>query len=229
MMMHPLRRRHQAVLILGAVVALAACGGGGGDDDGTSVATRPAEPAATAASAAPATAAATAAGAPEASIAGSTTAAPATTPATGAPAVPEPAGDLGEVCESIPSLDELAAIVGSPLTNIDDYSSPTVEIDGETIVSQRCEVSGDGIGMAIFERYDLVSGQATIDGVRGQELAVDTTWPDLPGAVAWANGVMIEHDGLFLLATAITPDTVGVLDAPEAYEASAELLRAWIG
>lgn len=195
-------------------LALAACGSSSGTKSGgTSGSSGPTQ-SSTAAGAAPAAPAASAATADPASA------------ATAAPAAPS---EPGPICDSIPGLDVISTIVGEPLTAIDDHSQPAVEIEGTLHIAQRCEATGAAIGTAIFERSDLSSGAALLAEIESQGLIHDGSWPGLPGAVAWANGLTIEHEGLYYTATAITPDTVGQLDAPAAYDASAALLAAWIG
>jgi len=137
-------------------------------------------------------------------------------------------GEPGPICDSIPSLDVLSSIIGEPVTTAADNSTPTVEIDGDTVIGQRCDVGGDGIASIVFERVDLATGAGLLDEIDAQGLAIDRPYPDLPGATAWANGLLIEHDGLFWSATAYTTSTVGQLDAPAAYDASAAVLSAWI-
>ncbi|MGB8858566.1 MAG: hypothetical protein WCC60_04890 [Ilumatobacteraceae bacterium] len=153
------------------------------------------------------------------------TGAAATTPA----APPAPAGEPGPICDSIPGLDTVSAIVGEQMTGVEDNSSPTITIGDTLNISQRCDVSGGGFGTAIFERVDATQGGGLVAEVQAQGLVVDRQYPGLPGAIAWANGLTIEHDGLYYTATAITADTVGVENAPAAYDASAALLAAWIG
>lgn len=125
----------------------------------------------------------------------------------------------GPICDSVSSLEVISGIVGEPLT----------AIEGKLIIEQRCDASGASAGAAVFERSDIASGAALLDEAASQGLVVDKTWPELPGAVAWANGVTIEHDGLWYSAVAFTLDTIGQADAPAAYDASAALLIAWIG
>lgn len=141
----------------------------------------------------------------------------------------EPSGvEPGPICDSVPSLEVISGIVGESITAIEDNSQPSVVIEGNLIVQQRCDASGASAGAAVFERSDIASGAALLDEAAAQGLVVDRTWPELPGAVAWANGVTIEHDGLLYSAVAFTPDTIGQADAPAAYDASAALLIAWI-
>lgn len=135
----------------------------------------------------------------------------------------------GPICDSVPSLEVISGIVGEPLTAIEDNSQPSVMIEGKLIIEQRCDASGASAGAAVFERSDIASGPALLDEAASQGLVVDKTWPELPGAVAWANGVTIELDGLWYSAVAFTLDTIGQADAPAAYDASAALLIAWIG
>lgn len=139
------------------------------------------------------------------------------------------AGEPGPICDSIPSLDVISSLIGEPIIEARDLSSPSVEIEGNLVIAQRCEANGGAVGTAIFERSDLVTGAAVLAGVGSQGLAYDGSWPALPGAVAWANGITIEHEGLYYTATAITGGTVGQQDAPAAYEASAALLTEWLG
>jgi len=137
-------------------------------------------------------------------------------------------GEPGPICDSIPSLDTLTSILREPVTMATDNSSPTVELGGDTVITQRCDVSSDGIASIVFERVDLTTGAAILAGIAAEDLAVNRSFPDLPGATAWANGVIIEHDSLFWSAVAITTTTAGQLDAPQAYDDSAAVLSAWI-
>jgi hypothetical protein len=117
-----------------------------------------------------------------------------------------------------------------PVTTVTDYSLPLVELEGQVLRTDKCEATGDDIGLGIFERYELQQGQDLLDTVEAQGgtvVAIDD--PALAGAVGWANGVMIESDGVWWYATAITPETLGQLDSPAAYDVSAQLLAAWLG
>jgi hypothetical protein len=153
--------------------------------------------------------------------------APADTQAPAEPAVDS--NDLTPICETIPPLDVISGIVGAPVDTATDYSDPPVEIEGRLMIADRCEATGLDIGMAIFDRYDTVLGNSLLEGAQQTGSVVPISDPRLPGAVGWANGVMIESDGVYWYATAITPGTVGVADAPEAYAASTALLAAWLG
>jgi hypothetical protein len=149
---------------------------------------------------------------------------PAPAASTSAPQSAEP-GELFPICDTIPALEVISAIVGTPVDTVTDYSTPPVEVDGQVLRDDRCEATGADIGLAIFERYDLQQGNDLLATVT----TVPIGDPRVPGAIGWANGVMIESDGAYWYATAITPSTVGVADAPEAYLASTDLLAAWIG
>jgi hypothetical protein len=147
-------------------------------------------------------------------------------PAASTPAPPLADGnEFFPICETIPSLDVISAIVGETLETVTDYSTPAVEIEGQVVINDRCEATGVGFGLAIFERYDVQQGNDLLETVT----TVPISDSRLPDAIGWANGVMVESDGVYWYATAITPATVGVADAPEAYLASTELLAAWMG
>jgi hypothetical protein len=160
--------------------------------------------------------------------------APAETAAAEPPPADEPAAegveDLTPICDTLPPLDVISAIVGTPVSVVTDYSTPPVVIEDTATLNDRCEATGDDIGLGIFERYDVAQGDQILvaaEEIGAQVLPIDD--PRLPGAIGWGNGVMIISDGVYWYATAITPTTVGVADSPEAYASSTELLAAWLG
>jgi hypothetical protein len=203
--------------IVAASALVVGCGGGNDSDASASATSAPADT--------PVTTASTA----DESVATDSTAT--TVPSEGS--IPEEVlgeDDLTPICETVPPLDVISAIVGTPVATVTDYSDPVIEIEGTVTRNDRCEVVGDDIGLAIFERYDIESADAVlalVEGQGGTVVAIDD--PRLSGAVGWGNGVMIESDGVYWYATAITPTTIGQFDAPEAYAASGDLLAAWLG
>jgi hypothetical protein len=208
------RRRRSVGLLLGVSLALAGCGSGGDDTAADSAAP----------SGATTTVEAQANG-------GSAAAAPttvgSTSPGEGAAA---PSAEPSPICDTIPSFEAISAIVGETVHTAEDNSDPTIQAaDGSVLsISQRCDVSGDGIGNAIFQRWDPELGAGILATAESEGQLADYAAPGLPDAVAWANGIAFEHEGLTWYVTAITLDTVGVMDAPAAYDASAELMLAWV-
>lgn len=206
------RRWRRAGLVLGVSLALAGCGSG--DTEGATAAPDDSN---------------------TATIADETSAPANDTPATDTPATDTPATEAaapdepGPICDGVPSLEVVSAIVGEAVHSAEDNSTPTVVIEGQTSIDQRCDLSGDGVGSAIFERWDTATGDDVLAQITADGLVQDIEVPGLPDAVAWANGIMVQHEGLYWLTSAITPDTVGVMDAPGAYEASAALMLEWLG
>jgi hypothetical protein len=138
-------------------------------------------------------------------------------------------GDPGPICDTIPGMGTISAAVGETMTTAKDISNPTQTIGEDVFISQKCDVSGDGFAVVQFERWDLKQGQATLaPSPDSPDLIQDISFPELPGAIAWANNVVIEHEGLYYAVFAATPQSIGVDNSPEGYAAGAALLKAWI-
>jgi hypothetical protein len=140
--------------------------------------------------------------------------------------------ELTPICDTIPSLEEISAILAAAVTTTEDLSSTVVMPAGvDQVITDKCEATSESsasVTIASFERFDLVSGQGIITQAKEQGLEADFASGDLPGAFAWANGLMIEDDGVYLYATAITELSLTSPDSPAIYEMSAALLKAWL-
>lgn len=223
-------RSRSTVLFLAAVLAMTACGGGGDDPQtaGQGSPTLAAVATTAAAGTDNAAAATTIAATPE-------TDAPAAdpTPAPETPAAAAPASsDRAPICDTIPSLEVISAAVGEQVTKIEDLSDPSVAAAAAagadaTLISDKCEATGEGAGMAIFERWDVPTATAIREAADVQALAVPFEAADLPGAFAWGNGVMVERDGIAYVATIVNMGAIMDPRLPETYAAAADLLRAW--
>ena len=149
------------------------------------------------------------------------------------PVAPPIAGpsDLTPICDTIPSLDAIGAILGGRMLSVEDLSTSVPTPDGvQAIISDKCEATGDPseVRIADFQRLDAVTGAGVIALAQEQGLVFDRSWPELPGAVAWSNTVTIERDGLYYSTFGLTIDVAGVADSPEAYDMAAALLTAWL-
>ncbi len=128
--------------------------------------------------------------------------------------------EVMKICETVPSLEVLSGIVGEPLTKLTELSDPG---EGD------CEAtSDDGIGIAKFQKYDLLDGAALAEAVKTQNIVDSYTSAEFPMALAWGNGLMVEHDGAFYSATAITLASIMEPSSAAAYDMSAKLLSAWL-
>ena len=137
-----------------------------------------------------------------------------------APVVAELGLDVMQICESVPSLDVLSGIIGEPLTKLTELSGPG---EGD------CEATSEsGIGIAKFQKFDVDTGAALAESVKAQDLVDPYTSAEFPTAVAWANGLMVERDGAFYIATALTLTSIGEPGSAAAYDMSAKLLSAWL-
>lgn len=132
-------------------------------------------------------------------------------------------GGLDLICDTLPPIDVVSGIVGESLTTVTDLSQPALE----GMVSQKCEVTGDGVSLAIFERMDSETAKLIVETAGEGPVSFDAD-PDLAGAKGVVNGVMIERDGVIWYATVVRMDWVASIDNPLAYETSGELLRAWL-
>lgn len=147
---------------------------------------------------------------------------PATDPAPGDGTAAAAAPDVdGDVCAAVPTVEEINAQLGEPVTAIARLErGPGTDL---------CEAAGDGVGNVHFSRIadssrDQVVAAATALGYP----PVDVNDPALPGAITYAGSVSVFVGDVEYTVQAITMDTISEPSSPAAVQRSAALLAMWL-
>lgn len=133
-----------------------------------------------------------------------------------------PAAADAPICDTIPTLDAIAAVLGEPLTR----TMPLDRGPGWTI----CDVSGDGMGNVQFGRAvdaDLETSRRLAEEL-GYEL-VSVQDAGLVDAYAVAGTVWVIIEGVEYSVSAIGSDTIGQDTFALTQQRGAELLATWLG
>ena len=142
------------------------------------------------------------------------------TPGDSTASTPAPAAD-GDVCAAVPTIEEITAQLGEPVTAITRLErGPGTDL---------CEAAGDGAGNVQFTRVTESSRDSVI--AAATELGyppVDVNDPALPGAITYAGSVSVFVGDVEYTAQAITMDTISDPSSPAAVQRSAALLAMWL-
>ena len=210
-------RRLPATIVL-LLLPLAACGGG---DGASSEPTSSAADSVPAASTPPAPSSTADASEPSV-VPAATDAQPVATSAEPEPVASAAGAAATPICDSLPPIEQISEIVGQPLTQVRDLSDAGAAALG--VVSEKCEVTGEGISLAIFERIEADTAEAIVQAAGNAPVTV----PGYDGARGAVNAMFVIRDDVAWMTTVVREQWMATADDPEAYATSAALLDAWL-
>jgi hypothetical protein len=131
----------------------------------------------------------------------------------------EGAADRGPICESIPTIDAVRAVIDEPFAAGEETSDPLGD-------PQECQLFSETAVFVGFTWFSKELGAGMLDELAKQGQIIAFSDPALPEAAAYANSVIVPSDGVYWQVSVVNP-FVGS-DSPELRDAAAQLLTLWM-